>query len=124
MAQRIFVAHAHEDRSMVQAAEQALRQHGVLTPQDTIMDHPEQAVQGGENIREAIKDQISSASMVVIILSENSESSGWVNYEAGMAAALDKPIILVGRGSEKRHVLANSLGDLGNVRFIEIEEKR
>jgi hypothetical protein len=123
MAERIFVAHAHEDRILVPAVEHTLRERGIVTAKDTIMD-PELEIDVRKNMREMIKDQISSASMVVIILSENSEGSGWVNYEAGMAAALEKPIIVAGRGIGKSRLFAKSLGDVEKVQFIEIEEMR
>jgi hypothetical protein len=123
MAQKIFVAHAHEDRGLLPAVEHTLRERGIVTAKDTIMD-AESEIHEQKNIREMIKNQISSASMVVIIHSENSEGSGWVNYEAGMAAALEKPIIVAGRGIGKSLLFTKSLGDIAKVQFIEIEEIR
>jgi len=73
----------------------------------------------GEDIRRAIRDQIKSADMVVIITSESSVESQWVNYEAGMADALGKPIVVVGRrGIGKSSLLTN----LADAKVIEIED--
>ena len=45
--------------------------------------------------------------MVVVIMSDNSAKSQWVNYGAGMAAALERPIVVIGRkGSGKSALLA------------------
>ncbi len=69
--------------------------------------------------RLAIRDQIKSADMVVIITSESSVESQWVNYEAGMADALGKPIVVVGRrGIGKSSLLTN----LADAKVIEIED--
>jgi hypothetical protein len=125
MTERIFVSYAHQDRDLVKGVLQALRKRGVVTAEDVvILDHGvimeannrSQDFEPGADIRKIIKDQISSASKVVIIDSDNSAKSEWVNYEAGMAAALEKPIFIMGRkGSGK-----TSLHALGNVQSIEM----
>jgi hypothetical protein len=120
MTEKIFLSYAREDRGLVGAVQRALRKHGIAGNNVVIMD-PHQKLKAGSNVRKMIKDQISSASKVVIIGSENSANSVWVNYEAGMAAALGKPIVLVGKkGSGKT---ASMLKAVGNVQFIQIEEK-
>ncbi len=120
MDEKIFVSYAHEDRDLVEAVEQALRKHGILTEKNVIIMDPQRDIPAGENIRKMIKDQISAASKVVIIDSKNSAESQWVNYEAGMAAALGKPIFLIRRKGVGKTALASALG---NVRSIEFEKK-
>lgn len=120
MTEKIFVSYAFQDRGVLKSLEQELRKHGIVGAEDVMLIDPQSEFQAGDNIREAIKDQIRSASKVVIIASENSENSQWVNYEAGMASALEKPIIIFGRkGSGKTFFLSKALG---NVRSIEMEE--
>jgi hypothetical protein len=117
MAEKIFVSYAHQDRDLVGSLEQTLRQHRVVTGQDVIIVDPQKKVQAGENIRERIKNEISSASKVVIIVSESSAASQWINYEAGMATALGKPIVIIGKKGIGKSAL---VGALENVQFIEI----
>lgn len=120
MAERIFVSHAYQDHALVGAVEQTLRKHGIVTARDVIIVDSQQGIQAGENLRERIKNLIRSASKVVIIVSDNSVESQWVNYEAGMAAALEKPIIIIGRKGIGKTALLQALG---NVQSIEIEEE-
>jgi TIR domain len=120
MAEKIFVSYAHQDRRLVETVEQTLREHGIVTANDVAIIDPFEEVQAGENIRDIIRDKILSASMVVVIVSDNSAKSQWVNYEAGMAAALEKPIVVIGRKGSGKSAL---LGALGDVQSIEIEEK-
>ena len=54
---------------------------------------------------------------VVIIVTPNSAKSQWVNYEAGMASALDKPIILI-KSKDAKDV--DFVTSLANAQFIEI----
>lgn len=117
MTEKIFVSYAHQDRDLLKAVLRALRKHGIVTAKDVVILDPHD-FEPGENVRRMIKDQISSASKVVIIASDNSAKSEWVNYEAGMADALEKPIFIMGRkGSGKT---ASLLSALGNVQPIEI----
>ncbi len=70
--------------------------------------------------REVIKKQIQSASKVVVIYTSNTESSQWVNYEVGIADALDKPVIVVGaKGSGKTTLLSA----LKHLNLIELKEE-
>jgi hypothetical protein len=117
MTEKIFVSYAHQDRDLVKAVVRALRKHGIVTAEDVVILDPHD-FGPGDDIRMMIKDQIRSASKVVIIDSDNSANSEWVNYEAGMAAALEKPIFIMGRkGSGKT---ASFISALGNAQSIEI----
>lgn len=118
MAEKIFLSYAHEDRGLVEAVKQALHKHGVVTAKDTIILDPSQKLKAGSYIRRMIRDQISSASKVVIIASESSAESQWVNYEAGMAVALEKPIVVIGKRGSGKSALFRALG---KVQSIEME---
>ena len=122
MSETIFLSYAKQDRRLVAAAQRALRKNGILGGDDKVIVGPHQQLKrGATNVRKTIKDQISSASTVVIITSDNSANSVWVNYEAGMAAALGKPIVLIGKKGSGKTALAFKA--LGNVQSIEIEDK-
>jgi nucleoside 2-deoxyribosyltransferase len=72
----------------------------------------------GEDLRKRIMDEMRSASKVVIIATTNSANSEWVNYEAGMAAALEKPIVILRKGIGKTASFIRSLGT--DVQSVEI----
>jgi nucleoside 2-deoxyribosyltransferase len=133
MAERIFLSYVLQDRDLVDAVEQALREHKIVTAKDVVIVDQERDAPERENvtasrktrigsvraadIRAKIKDQISSASKVVIIASNAAALSPWVNYEAGMAAALGKPIVVIRKKGTGKNAL---IAALENVRFIEI----
>jgi nucleoside 2-deoxyribosyltransferase len=121
MTERIFVSYAHQDRALLGSLEQELRKHGVISSEEIVLIDPRSESHAGDNIRETIRDQIRSASKVVIIASESSANSQWVNYEAGMASALEKPIVIFAKkGSGKTAFLPA----LGGVPSIEMGEPR
>lgn len=118
MTEKIFLSYAHQDRAIADQAEKHLREHGLVISDMVILD-PQKEIRAGDNIREVIRSQMMAASKVVIITSPNSAQSQWVNYEAGMASALGKPIIVIGsRGMEESTLLKT----LGVVRSIEIDD--
>lgn len=117
MTEKIFVSYAYEDRGVLDKLEQTLRKHYFIRDEKISIIDPLNEVKAGDNIREVLRNQIESATKVVIILTDKSEHSQWVNYEVGMAVALNKPIILVGKkGSGKTSFLAN----LSDVHLIEL----
>ena len=121
MAEKIFVSYSHEDRKYLEGLKEVLQEHGIVEGDEiSIIDPFSGVFSVGEDIRESIKREIQSASKVVIIHTSNTNSSQWVNYEVGMADALDKPIIVVGtRGSGKTTLLSS----LKHVQMIEVDEK-
>ncbi|MGH9927971.1 MAG: toll/interleukin-1 receptor domain-containing protein [Pyrinomonadaceae bacterium] len=117
MTEKIFLSYAHEDRDLVKGVLGTLRKHRIVTGNDVVILDPHDFVPGTD-VRTMIRDQINSASKVVIIATDHSANSEWVNYEAGMATALGKPIVVMGRkGSGKT---ASLISALGNVQSIEI----
>ena len=121
MSERIFLSYARQDHRLVGAVRRALLERGMIRGNDVVIMADKILKPGISDVRKTIKDQINSASKVVIIASDNSANSDWVNYEAGMAAALGKPIVLVGKkGGGKT---ASTFKALANVQTIELEEK-
>lgn len=120
MAEKIFVSYAYQDRALAERVEEHLRKHGLVVTADVEILDPQKRIQAGGDIREMIKAQMMAASKVVFVTSPNSAQSQWVNYEAGMASALGKPIIAIvaHHGTRK----ADFLTSLGDVRTIEIDD--
>lgn len=118
MTEKIFLSYASADRALVSGVLDELRKHQVVTEEDVVFLDPHH-LKPGADFRRMVKEQINSASKVVIIASDHSAASEWVNYEAGMAAALEKPIVILGRkGSGKTSSLMRALP---NVQRIELE---
>ena len=83
----VFISYSREnDRVVTGLLAQALSKQGFKTLLDRRL-YP------GANITNTICKQISEAHAVILVLSEKSISSPWVNQELGYARALDKPII-------------------------------
>jgi nucleoside 2-deoxyribosyltransferase len=117
MAERIFISYAREDRDLLRAVQEAIRKRFADV---VFLDLNPHDYKPGKNLRRIIQERIKSANKVAIIDSDHSANSAWVNYEAGMAAALDKPILVMGKkGSGKT---ASLLRGLANVQRIEIGE--
>lgn len=119
MAEKIFVSYSHKDRLLVKGLEERLRQHGIVTAEDVVIFDPQSKFKPGDNVREAIKKQMMDASKVVIIASDTSAESQLMNYEAGMATALGKPIVVFRRKGAKRSSFQNALG---NIQAFTIDE--
>jgi len=83
----VFISYSRDyDRVVTGLFAQALSNQGFKTLFDRRL-YP------GANITDNICDQIADAHVVILILSEKSMNSPWVNQELGYARALNKPII-------------------------------
>lgn len=119
MSEKIFLSYAHQDRNIAERIEGHLREHGIIETSDVEFFDPQKDIQAGDNIRETLKNAMTASTTVVIITSPNSAQSQWVNYEAGMASALGKRIVVVGVGSSGSEFVQA----LENVQMIEIKEE-
>lgn len=66
----------------------------------------------GTDMRRAIRQQMEEAGRVIILDTQSSAQSSWANYEAGMASALDKPIIVVHAKDSEKSPFIERLGDV------------
>ncbi|MXX15121.1 MAG: toll/interleukin-1 receptor domain-containing protein [Gemmatimonadetes bacterium] len=116
MGKKVFLSYAYQDSDIAEKVSRLLEEHGHDTDDMSFID-PQVDTKIGDDIRKAIKQQMCSASNVVIIVTPNSAKSQWVNYEAGMASALDKPIILI-KSKDAKDV--DFVTSLANAQSIEI----
>lgn len=121
MAEKIFLSYAHKDRAVVDKVKRHLREQVLSTVSDLVFLDPQSEIQSGDNIREIIRSQMMAASKVVIVTSANSAQSQWVNYEAGMASALGKPVLVVGSGGLQQSQLLNLLGDAHAIMLDDVD---
>jgi hypothetical protein len=87
MKRRVFVSYARGDEDV--ARELAT----IMAASDLAgwMDHSD--IAAGEAIVKKIKESLDQASVVVVLVSEKSLNSPWVQFEIGAAVGIGKPII-------------------------------
>ena len=102
MIKNMFLSYAKQDEGRLAAIENQLRQLELRSGNEvselqygTEVQHGNEEPASSVDIREQIKRSISKADTVVIVWTPSSAYSSWVNYEAGMADALGKQIIVV-----------------------------
>ena len=116
MTTKVFVSYAYQDKELAENAKHELATKGHL-PADTVF-FDVQDISDGESIRQKLRSEIGEADAVVLVMSEHAEESQWINYEAGLADALGKKILVVAtKGSGETALLAN----LADYQQIEIE---
>jgi len=120
MKQRVFISYAHQDRAFVETLKTRLGDILAEPVQALDVLDVQSSVGPGENIRDAIQSAMREASTVVIVSSPASDSSQWVSYEAGLADALGKDVVIVGRRGTGKSDLLRRLVD--TARFVEVDE--
>ena len=119
MKQKVFLSYAHEDMAFVKAITDKLPEILQIDPNNLEVIDSQTNVNVGEDLRSKIKRDMEGAGSVVIFSSPHSEKSQWVSYEAGMAEALGKNVLIVG---QKRLGKTSLLHRLTNkVRIIDVE---
>jgi ABC-type polysaccharide/polyol phosphate transport system ATPase subunit len=119
MSQKVFLSYASQDRAFAESLKARLDE--VLSEHSQAHDvfDVQSSIGGGENIRDAIQSAMHEASTVVIVSSPASDASPWVSYEAGLADALGKNVVIVGRRGAGKSDLLKRLSD--TARFVEVD---
>lgn len=96
MSSKVFLSYATKDAAIAELVKEKIAE---LLPQSNVesadvFDVRSEVVTGAD-IRQSIKSAIEAASTVVVISSESSDSSAWVNYEVGLADALGKELVVI-----------------------------
>lgn len=90
----VFISYSIKDKPRLERVIGELKYRGILGDQVDIIDDRHDLDMGSDwsdQLRKAIED----SSKVIVIWSGASAASPWVNYEAGMADALGKPMVFV-----------------------------
>ena len=85
---RIFVSHAVADRKAAWMLRNVFSRHGVRVFTSGMLS-------AGGNWQAKLKDEITSSSVFVVLLSPKTLDSAWVLAEIGAAWALEKPFVIV-----------------------------
>ena len=121
MTEKVFLSYAHEDRAFAKSLATKMKDVLRSRSRNIVVFDGLSDIAVGQDIREKIKAEMDAANTVVIVSSRHSDASQWVNYEAGMADALGKTVVIVGqKGAGKSTVLQRYLSD--NVRFVEVDD--
>jgi hypothetical protein len=94
---RVFISYSHDDESVARELKESLHNTEVLGWMD------QADIAAGEAVSRKVKESLRQASAVIVLVSERSLMSQWVQFEIGAALAMEKLIIpvLIGRaGSE------------------------
>lgn len=87
---RLFLSHAHRDSAVAAKIAAALDQVGLDTFQ------PARHLRAGTSWRQGVKDALAEADAVVLVIATpDAASNSWIAYEAGVAEATGKPIIVL-----------------------------
>ncbi|HEX8500276.1 MAG TPA: toll/interleukin-1 receptor domain-containing protein [Pyrinomonadaceae bacterium] len=95
MSYRVYISHTSRDKELARDLTRRLKEAGVTVS-------AAESTEPGEDISLHIKNSLRSADEVVVLLTENSLKSSWLQYEIGAADSLDKRVtpILVNEGAE------------------------
>jgi TIR domain len=88
MGDKVFLSYAASDRHRIESAI-------VQLPGLGMADSLESELRSGDDVRAIIRDHVQSANRVVVFWSAAAATSQYVQYELGMADALDKPTTIV-----------------------------
>lgn len=120
MSFKVFLSYATKDAAiaeLVKAKITELLPQSNVEPADVFDVRFELAA--GEDIRQSIKSAIETVNTVVVISSESSDSSAWVNYEVGLADALGKELVVVERKGTADSAIHRRLFE--SARIVKIE---
>jgi len=96
MKQKVFISYAWQDRDRLEGVLKKLREaHGEELDLTQDIADPISLIESGQDLRAEIRQQIQSASYVVLFWTKQAAVSDWVQYEVGMADALEKPVVVI-----------------------------
>jgi hypothetical protein len=105
---RIFESFVHEDETVASAVQNLLQTE--LELEDGVFLSSDQSrIYGGDLWLQKIKEGLSAAELVILMLSKRSVVRPWINFEAGAAWLTDKKIIPVCYGNLSKGALPHPL---------------
>lgn len=106
----IFISHAHEDRSIVEALETAL--NGMLGESVGVTYSSKQGeIAGGRNWLNWIREQILSCDLAIILITPTSQYRPWVLWEAGTVEGAARMRFAAEADSDTRIIPISVAGD-------------
>lgn len=84
---KVFMSYSSKDMAFAAQLERLLHKTDI----SGFLDQSD--IAAGARVSSLIREEINSASAVLVLLSENAMKSNWVPFEIGLAQSLGKPII-------------------------------
>lgn len=120
MSSKVFISYATRDTAFAELVKSKINE---LLPHDNIetteIFDVRSDLEVGVDIRKSIKSAIEEARTVVVVSSEGSDLSPWVNYEVGLADALGKELVFVEQQGAADSELHRSFSE--SARIIKVE---
>ena len=90
MKNKVFIYYAYQDDDQIDKLKSKLAEKGIISNETVVYDYSQRPMIPGSSLRGTIRKSLESSSTVVVYWTKNSSASDYVNYEMGMADALDK----------------------------------
>jgi hypothetical protein len=101
---RLFVSFVHEDEKVASAVQGVLQTELDLR-EEVFLASDKSQIYAGDLWLQKIKEALSAAEIVILMLSRRSVARPWVNFEAGAAWLANKTLIPICYGSLSKDVL-------------------
>lgn len=88
---KVFISFIHEEQDVASAVQLFLQTQ--LETREIFVSSDPWMVFAGDDWLQRIRDELRSCAVVVLLLSPNSVTRPWVNFEAGAAWLAQKPIV-------------------------------
>ncbi len=109
----IYLSYSQRDSEIAARVEKTLRRLGF----DAF--NPARDVSPGEDWRKAIQAAVKrSDALILLITSPDSVVASWMSYEAGMAEALEKRVLVL---ASNRHSVSELPAELGGVPIVDLD---
>src|ERR1700730_8815887 len=105
---RIFESFVHEDETVASAV-QNLLQTELELEDGVFLSSDKSRIYGGDLWLQKIREGLSAAELIILMLSKRSVVRPWINFEAGAAWLTDKKIIPVCYGNLSKGALPHPL---------------
>ena len=117
MNNKVFISYAHQDSEQISKLKSALTEKGIISNESVTFEDSQMPMVPGSSMRGVLRNAIQSANTVVVYWTRNSASSEFVNYEMGMADALDKKLVVVTPKGERMNLPSN----LTDIQVVELD---
>jgi hypothetical protein len=112
---RVFISYAHEDKSLARELHDLLGDLGLVPLWDAL-------IEAGTGFNDAIKTMITSAHVVVPLLTANSQRRPWLHQEIGFAIGRNVPVLPVAVGVLPGEMIAE-LHAIGVERLADLKSR-
>ena len=116
MSRKVFISYSAKDRELVDSVMKWLRASN-LSPAE--VDDPVNWGATAEDVRTVIRKRIARSDTLLLVWSKRASESAWVQYEIGMAQALEKPIVVLLAGGSPLELPE----DLAETQHVELDTK-